>query len=364
MKINCQSVFFLSRTFASRLDRSRTPSKVDYSNLDLPEIPSELFDRSRTPSKVDYSNLDLPEIPSELFDRSRTPSKVDYSNLELPEIPSELFDRSDLDTTTKLNIDYNNLSTLSASMVRFSRLESLNFNKNKAEIELGEAICSVQTLKFLNMADRNVTKISDDIGKLTNLKWLGLSGNPLIKSIPSSIKGCISLGSLNLAGTGLTEFPSEIEGMHWLSVLHLDNTKIEEIPSLIKTLAGLKYLYLSRLDNLKTLPTEIAYLANLNYLYLTDSGIETLPKEIAYLSRLNLVNLSGTKLKRLPREILNLPKHCIIYLENILQFEDTDDENNLGRISLEWVHGPKFVFSSRKRLNSAVNPNTSVTASE
>ena len=118
---------------------------------------------------------------------------------------------------------------------------------------------------FKGTSDK-IDNLTYEIGKLTELKMLGLSGNNLT-SVPSEIGNLSNLTNLSLYNNSLTELPSEIGNLSSLQYLWVQKNNLRSIPSAIGDLKALQYLYLY--DNvLNGLPPQIGNLSGLKELYI------------------------------------------------------------------------------------------------
>ena len=145
-------------------------------------------------------------------------------------------------------------------------------------------------------------RIPPELGGLTNLHRLDLSGNHLTGQIPSQLANLANLEHLDLSDNRLTgQIPSEIGNLANLKYLDLSRTGLRQIPSEIGNLADLEYLDLSRIG-LRQIPSEIGNLANLKYLDLCHNGLRQIPSEIGNLAAWNTWTSAATDSDRsLPR---------------------------------------------------------------
>ena len=103
------------------------------------------------------------------------------------------------------------------------------------EIKNGKILYNKIKKTKLNLRNKNITELSEEIGNLTNLTELILFDNQL-RNLPIEISDLINLTFLNLAGNRLECLPSEIEFLTKLTELHLyqnpmDMNELEEIES-------------------------------------------------------------------------------------------------------------------------------------
>ena len=168
-------------------------------------------------------------------------------------------------------------------------------------------------------------RIPPELGGLTNLHRLDLSGNHLTGQIPSQLANLANLEHLDLS----------------------DNRLTGQIPSEIGNLANLKYLDLTSPDSdrslprsqprrntwtqpqLRPIPSEIGNLANLKYLDLCHNGLRQIPRSLVASSALG--NLRFDYNAGLCRQTTRLPQS-----DNLANLKDLDLwHNQLNQIPSE-----------------------------
>ena len=152
--------------------------------------------------------------------------------------------------------------------------------------------------------------IPPELGSLTHLTSLNLSGNDLNDPIPAELSGLASLKSLNLGGNGLTgPVPSELGNLDDLEFLSLwGNDLAGPIPPELGNLADLTHLDLAYNEITGAIPAELGNLANLERLDLWGNDLSgPMPPELGLLTRLSRLGVDGNGLTgRIPAEIGNL----------------------------------------------------------
>jgi len=186
-------------------------------------------------------------------------------------------------------------------------------------------------LQILTLAGNNLTCIPDEIRRLSNLRWLTISGENItdenlseevwklpnlrtldiyltrIRIIPPYIKLLTELNSLTLSHNEIEVIPPEIEHLTKLQSLNLSFNKIEFIAIEIKGLTQLKRLDLSA-NRILYLPPEIKHLTHLEFLCLNQNSISSLIPEIRYFTQLEELHLNDNHIETIPSEIGHLIK--------------------------------------------------------
>lgn len=125
---------------------------------------------------------------------------------------------------------------------------------------------------------------------------------------------------LDLSNRGITELPNEIGELTWITSIDISYNNIRELPASIIQLQNLKTLLLVR-NNISRLPNGIGQLKNLRTLDVSYNPLVKLPKEIGFLSHLEFLDASFCELRTLPLELTNLFGIKKLNLEeNPLQF--------------------------------------------
>ncbi len=141
--------------------------------------------------------------------------------------------------------------------------------------------------------------IPAELGSLTNLNSLYLSGNQLSGAIPVELGNLASLQTLALSNNQLSgSIPAELGNLTNLNYLALYNNQLSGvIPAELGSLTNLNRLDLGSNQLSGTIPVELGSLINLNYLYLNDNQLSgSIPAELGSLSNLNYLFLQNNQL--------------------------------------------------------------------
>ena len=169
---------------------------------------------------------------------------------------------------------------------------------------------NLNSLKFLDLNNNQLTTIPESIGNLKSLHTLNLHENQLT-TLPESIGNLISLRSINISKNKLTTLPKSIGNLKSLQLLNLRNNELTILPERVGNLSSLQELYLSG-NNLTTLPESIGNLKTLENLFLHDNKLTTLPGSMWQLEKLKTLELDGNSWKGEWKEIVKRDVHTIL----------------------------------------------------
>ena len=158
---------------------------------------------------------------------SENVSKLDLSNMNLTEFPTEILNLKNL---RKLNLSNNKLSVIPREIEKLKNLELLDLSNNNIN-NFYAKICSLKKLKVLNLNNNKIKTIPKQIANLESLKILQLANNKII-TLPESFKKLASLQKLNISKNPFLEFPSEVLGISSLNSIWLNNLQFEIFPLL------------------------------------------------------------------------------------------------------------------------------------
>ena len=316
---------------------------------DLTQLPAEIGQLTNLTSldlrlslrAIIPTKNNLTELPSEIGQLTNlTELNLNY---QMKELPAELWQLTNL---TSLNLNDNRLTSLPVKIRQLAKLTSLHLSSNNLR-KLPSEIGQLTSLTELNLGggnffrrsnswikspnlDRyfytytqsvsitknNLTELPSEIGQLTKLTHLNLSGNELYE-LPAEIGQLASLTSLDLNDNRLTSLPAEIGQLTNLTELNLRYNRGLDWTDTFNKLAllpNLTSLDLSQDYRMKELPAEIGQLTNLTSLDLSYNNLSQLPASIGQLTNLISLDLSYSKLSQLPAEIGQLTNLTILNL--------------------------------------------------
>ncbi len=237
-------------------------------------IPAELGALANL-EELNLFNNALETIPAELGNLGNLRIlHLSYNKLT-GSIPTQL---SGLTELRELRLEENQLTGSVPELGRLSNLRVLDLGQNRLTGEFPRALVDLANLRVLNLGGRPgfnqfSGSIPPELGRLSNLRSLGLRSLGLTGEIPPELANLSNLGTLSLDGNELTgSIPAGLGGLSFLRNLYLSGNHLSgPIPPELGKLSELRRLYLwgNRLEG--RLPVELANLTNLGELLLTDN---------------------------------------------------------------------------------------------
>uniref|UniRef100_M1D0W4 ADP-ribosyl cyclase/cyclic ADP-ribose hydrolase n=2 Tax=Solanum tuberosum TaxID=4113 RepID=M1D0W4_SOLTU len=268
--------------FPEILGRIKPGLEIKVKRSGIRELPSSIQYLTHI-TKLDLSSLEnLVTLPSSICKlKGLMELNVSYC-LKLESFPEEI---GDLENLKELHATFTQISRPPSSIVRLNKLKSLTFQKSEVGLEdrvlfvfpqvnEGLSLLDVLRLDYCNLIDEG---LPEDIGCLSSLKMLNLSGNNF-KHLPRSIAQLGALQSLDLSYCKrLKELPDFME-MQNLKTLNLSYCKnLEEVHHSVRFLKNLHTLILTNCIQLKRFPG--LCIDSLRYLCLRGcSSLEKFPK--------------------------------------------------------------------------------------
>jgi|GEM_PF-934877 len=195
-----------------------------------------------------------------------------------------------------LQIRLNYITSLPEEIGNLSNLKYIDLGMNRLT-NIPARIGELSSLIRLNLRFSFIATLPKEIGNLSTLTHLDLYAADLI-TLPMEIGNLSELTTLDLGYNDLIALPFEIGNLTKLTRLVLDNNKLTgSTPSWISNLTALQYLDLSRNQFAGPIPTEIGTLSALTQLNLSGNQLSgPIPSGIGNLSALTQLNLSGNQL--------------------------------------------------------------------
>jgi Leucine-rich repeat (LRR) protein len=152
--------------------------------------------------------------------------------------------RYNINTTTKLNLERKNLSSLPESIGKLTKLQHFELGDNNLR-SLPDWIGRLKNLRGLSLYGNNLTSLPESFGRLTKLEKLVLNQNELT-SLPESIGNLTNLEKLDLGWNKLTSLPESFGRLTNLRELWSNENKLTSLPESFKNLRSdieIKYNY-------------------------------------------------------------------------------------------------------------------------
>ncbi|XP_049413450.1 TMV resistance protein N-like [Solanum stenotomum] len=268
--------------FPEILGRMKPGLEIKVERSGIRELPSSIQYLTHI-TKLGLSFLEnLVALPSSVCKlKGLMELNVSYC-LKLESLPEEI---GDLENLKELHATFTQISRPPSSIVCLNKLKSLTFQKSDVSLEdrvlfvfpqvnEGLSLLDVLCLDYCNLIDGG---LPEDIGCLSSLKMLDLSGNNF-KHLPQSIGQLGALQSLDLSYCKrLKELPDlmEMRNLETLNLSHCIN--LEEVHRSVGFLKNLHTLILTNCIQLKRLPG--LCIDSLRYLCLRHcSSLEKFPK--------------------------------------------------------------------------------------
>ncbi|KAL5208238.1 hypothetical protein ABZP36_032673 [Zizania latifolia] len=319
--------------------------KVDCSNNCLTDLPASLA-RCLELSELKASNNNISRIPDELADCSKL-SRLNLEGNKLVTLSEKMF--MSWTMLTEMNAAKNLLTTIPDSVGSLSKLILLDLHQNKITL-IPSSIKGCSSLAEFYMGNNLLSYIPVDIGMLSNLGILDLHSNQ-IKEYP--VGACrLKLSFLDLSNNSLSGLPAELGTMTTLRKLMLTGNPMRTLRSSLvsgPTTVLLKHLR-SRLSSdegsgsTQTKDDQIAAARRLSLsskeldlsglgvtsvppaawetndvvkLDLSKNSLEALPNELALCSSLQALILSNNKIKRWPGTVVSsLARLSLLKIDN------------------------------------------------
>lgn len=185
-------------------------------------------------------------------------------------------------------------------------------NKELEELpENIEAYQNVLTVDISGNPGLNLTATFVALAKLPNLHTLIMKNNN-IDSLPPDIGYLGSVKIIDLSANNLKRLPQEFGMLQQLEELKLSFNQFDTFPAVLTRLRNLRTLEIS--DNfIKALPDSIGFLTNLTKLIISKNEIPKIPLSIGNLKKLEMFDISRNLVNTVPATIANLVN--LVYLD-------------------------------------------------
>ncbi len=210
------------------------------------------------------------------------------------------------------SVPTNDLSgSIPPELGNLTNLDMLSLSGNALTGSIPPELSNLTNLDRLWLSDNALTgSIPTELGNLTNLTELFLTLNELSGSIPPELSNLTNLTSLSLQANDLSgPIPPELGDLTNLTSLLLGSNRLSgPIPTELGNLTNLRSLWLGSNDLSGPIPTELATLADLHSLSLASNDLSgPIPPELGNLTNLTSLLLHNNYLSGpIPTELANL----------------------------------------------------------
>ncbi|XP_028757941.1 TMV resistance protein N-like [Neltuma alba] len=263
------------------------------------------------PRKLDMNSLkefvlcgctqvrDLPEFGENM----KNLITLDVQETSIAKLPESLGSLTSLQTLNSRGCQ--NLISLPHSIKKLKHLKVLNISGCSAFSNLLDNLNENEALEILDASTTVITEVPSSIGDLQGLKKLSFHGcsYPMGLMLPNSIFNIKSLTKLDLSYCNIDDgiLPYDLGGLSSLKKLDLSGNMVVNLPaSFISNLLDLRFLYLNSCPRLQFLPQPSPGL------YLMDAGdcasLTTL-SDVKLLHLFTSLNQGGNHVKRLSHRL-------------------------------------------------------------
>lgn len=255
---------------------------------------------------IEDANADIheqAEMIRQALECKRDVIKIFLANdLSLLEIPEKL---CSLTTLKQIDLSSNKLFQLPDDIGNLKNLNLINLAQNCLN-ELPKGFANLSNLQTCCLDGNRLECIPEVLCRLPKLKDLHLSYNR-IKSIPEALDQLTMLEKLHLQGNDINQFPKSLASLKNLTYLSLAENNLKTIPKVIFSIPKLKKLFIAH-NQLSSLPSCKGKALTLEQLDMSDNCFSALPQEILKLTHLKILDISYNPLTSIPTEIFSLPK--------------------------------------------------------
>ncbi|WP_158847251.1 leucine-rich repeat domain-containing protein [Algibacter sp. L1A34] len=219
--------------------------------------------------------------------------------------------------TYKLNLSDKSITSITEDILKYPNLKELDLRNNHIT-EIPEFLTRLKYLEVLLLRNNKIIVAPELLLQFRALRVLTLPENKITK-IPESYSALTQLEKFDIGSNPLTEFPEWLWRLYKLKDLGIYDLNLEHLPQSVTKISSLETLSLDG-NNLTTLPDSIENLRQLKWLWAEGNCFEKLPESFGNLRSLKIFNLSVNKIKNLPESVANLRNLEAIHIgENKLQ---------------------------------------------
>ena len=221
------------------------------------------------------------------------------------DLPEALWELTDLESLTIIN---RNLSRISVDIRKLTHLKYLNIQSKLSAFPVGLVeLVALEELKLFISNDQFFNSVPPEVDQLLQLKSLTFTS--LAGEFPINFCFIVSLEAIALGYSNFSDFPEEISQLTNLQSVKLnfnENLHLKGVFRKLSKISSLKHLDLS-FCKLEQLPEEIALLDQIETLSLSGCHLLSIPIQVEDMISLKSIDISHNQLKEIPDEITRIP---------------------------------------------------------
>ncbi|MFK7971609.1 MAG: leucine-rich repeat domain-containing protein [Bacteroidia bacterium] len=310
--------FFIDRDSASMVVGANEVYNIDFWKTEIHQILDD-FDLEDFKSNEYFYNphfryMAFLEIEKEIDGQNYVRNIASYKRRDI----GVEYHNLDSAETSQFAIVSNYLNTLAIMLLQ----DKADKSKMMTAFSMSEALENPENVYELRLRNSNVSTLGPEVGKLTNLRVLNISGTR-IRSIPPEIENCKHLKSILANASSLSKIPSTIGNLKKLRFLNLGACKLSVLPDEIGKLTSLWSLSLGS-NQLRSLPKSIANLKNLLMFSIDKNAFNEFPSEVLGLTSVGNLWMHGNNFTKIPREIIQLKalSHLLVDAQEIENIDE------------------------------------------
>lgn len=307
--------------------------KANFEELDLFEIPTDIFKNTPCVEQVAFNHNKLSTIPIAIEDLPNL-KELNCIKNKITTVSDTAFEQNEFLETILLN--YNSLTTLNLNT--FYPIDAIYLSHNKIQQILPITNLTFNAIHYLDLSYNQLTTL--DLNMVKSVVEMKVNNNRINKILPiTNNYQSIFIRKLDLGDNNLKHFPSNIVLFKNLEQLNLKGNKIQSDQYFAKTtfeqLESLTTIDLS--DNeLTSFPTELGkapYLAEVNLQGNQISGLAVFKG----FNRLRSLTIENQMIENFSIEKASFAEVSRLNLNSnsILNFEIKEENNQLYRLHLD-----------------------------
>ncbi|MEA3497304.1 MAG: hypothetical protein U9R42_14850 [Bacteroidota bacterium] len=300
------------------LSKVKSLEKLDISSCQLLYIPYQI-ELLKSLKILNISSNKLNHLPKEIREL-RHLEKLLVANNNLIFLPDELIYLESLktiDLSFNTNLNYKNVFEI------LSSIKSLKIVKIRGMKKIPDELTLLQTIKFLDLSYSDFNDCTRRLNRLDSLETLVLKNcrNIDYGTLFTKFSSLYKLKTLEIADNNISKLPQGLGRIKNLEKIIITASKLEFISSDIYRLFNLKSLSINftPLINTEELIRSIYKIESLDTLDLSYCNLGFLPTNIEELKQISVLNLMANNLTSLPFAVTKTKIKKIIIKDNPIQ---------------------------------------------